>query len=55
KGSGNTEAVNTVGEGVSTVTPRTPPTTTTLFNDEDVTMAMAQTLIKMKEEKDKEK
>ncbi|GKC05686.1 hypothetical protein Tco_0997296 [Tanacetum coccineum] len=34
---------------------RTPPTTTTVFDDEDVTMAMAQTLIKMKEEKAKEK
>ncbi|GJW04827.1 hypothetical protein Tco_1563683 [Tanacetum coccineum] len=62
KGSGDTEvldtekAVNTAGEGVSTASvsetisiaaPRTPPTTT-VFNDEDVTMAMAQTLIKMK-------
>ncbi|GJT71411.1 hypothetical protein Tco_1030697 [Tanacetum coccineum] len=33
---------------------RTPPTTT-VFDDEDVTMAMAQTLIKMKEQKAKEK
>ncbi|GJT72550.1 hypothetical protein Tco_1031836 [Tanacetum coccineum] len=40
---------------VSTDAPRTPPTTTTVFDDEDVTMAMAQTLIKMKEEKAKEK
>ncbi|GJW40610.1 hypothetical protein Tco_0066455 [Tanacetum coccineum] len=55
KGSGDTEAVNTTGEGISTVAPRTPPTTTTVFDDEDVTMAMAQTLIKMKEEKAKEK
>ncbi|GJU16182.1 hypothetical protein Tco_1144148 [Tanacetum coccineum] len=64
KGRGDTEAVNTAGEGVSTAsvpeivsttTPRTPPTTTTFFDDEDVTMAMAQTLIKMKEEKAKEK
>ncbi|GJT65638.1 ribonuclease H-like domain-containing protein, partial [Tanacetum coccineum] len=56
--------VNTAGEGVSTASvfetvstaaPRTPPTTTTVFDDEDVTMAMAQTLIKMKEEKAKEK
>ncbi|GJW40605.1 hypothetical protein Tco_0066450 [Tanacetum coccineum] len=53
--SGDTEAVNTAGEGVSTAAPRTPPTTTTVFDDEDVTMAMAQTLIKMKEEKAKEK
>ncbi|GJY58508.1 hypothetical protein Tco_0458400 [Tanacetum coccineum] len=70
KGSGDTEvldtkkAVNTAGEGVSTASvsetvstaaERTPPTTTTVFDDEDVTMAMAQTLIKMKEEKAKEK
>ncbi|GKF50616.1 hypothetical protein Tco_0147083, partial [Tanacetum coccineum] len=45
KGNGDTEAVNIAGEGVSTATPRTPPTTT-VFDDEDVTMAMAQTLIK---------
>ncbi|GJX15524.1 putative ribonuclease H-like domain-containing protein [Tanacetum coccineum] len=42
-------------QGVSTAAPRTPPTTTTVFDDEDVTMAMAQTLIKMKEEKAKAK
>ncbi|GJY52313.1 hypothetical protein Tco_0443160, partial [Tanacetum coccineum] len=47
--------LNDAGEGVSTATPRTPPTITTFFDDEDVTMAMAQTLIKMKEEKAKEK
>ncbi|GJU52525.1 reverse transcriptase domain-containing protein [Tanacetum coccineum] len=35
------------------VEPRTPPTTTSIFDDEDITMA--QTLIKMKEEKAKEK
>ncbi|GJY43348.1 hypothetical protein Tco_0431561 [Tanacetum coccineum] len=51
----DTEAVNTAGEGVSIVASRTPLTTTTVFDDEDVTMAMAQTLIKMKEEKAKEK
>ncbi|GJV49818.1 hypothetical protein Tco_1440030 [Tanacetum coccineum] len=45
----------TAGEGVSTAAPRNPPTTTTVFDDGDVTMAMAQTLIKMKEEKAKEK
>ncbi|GJW85337.1 putative ribonuclease H-like domain-containing protein [Tanacetum coccineum] len=39
---------------VSTAAPRTP-TTITVFDDEDVTMAMAQTLIKMKEEKAKAK
>ncbi|GKB60743.1 hypothetical protein Tco_0916929 [Tanacetum coccineum] len=69
KGSGDIEvldtekAVNTAGEGVSiasvpetvsTAAPRTPPTTT-VFDDEDITMAMAQTLIKIKEEKAKEK
>ncbi|GKA60211.1 hypothetical protein Tco_0759618 [Tanacetum coccineum] len=37
----------------SVVEPRTPPTTTSIFDDEDITMA--QTLIKMKEEKSKEK
>ncbi|GJT92879.1 hypothetical protein Tco_1081724 [Tanacetum coccineum] len=35
------------------VEPRTPPTTTSIFDDEDITMV--QTLIKMKEEKAKEK
>ncbi|GJR86152.1 hypothetical protein Tco_0210163 [Tanacetum coccineum] len=51
----DTEAVNTTGEGVSTAAPRTPTTTTIVFDDEDVTMAMAQTLIKMNQEKPKEK
>ncbi|GKB94529.1 hypothetical protein Tco_0980666 [Tanacetum coccineum] len=37
----------------SVVEPRTPPTTTSIFDDEDITMD--QTLIKMKEEKAKEK
>ncbi|GKB23901.1 hypothetical protein Tco_0863302 [Tanacetum coccineum] len=64
KGSGHTEAVNTAGEGVSTASvpetvsttaPKNPPTTTTIFDDVDVTMAMDQTLIKMKEKKAKEK
>ncbi|GJW56930.1 hypothetical protein Tco_0103661 [Tanacetum coccineum] len=70
KGSGDKKvldtekAVNTVSEGISTAnvpetisttTPRTPPITTTVFDDEDVTMAMDQTLVKMKEEKAKEK
>ncbi|GJV92178.1 hypothetical protein Tco_1539991 [Tanacetum coccineum] len=40
---------------VSAATPSTPPTTTTVFDDKDVTMAMAQTLIMMKEVKAKEK
>ncbi|GKA57824.1 hypothetical protein Tco_0757012, partial [Tanacetum coccineum] len=39
----------------STAAPRTPPTTTTVFDDEDVTMAIAQTLINMTEKKAKEK
>ncbi|GJZ41479.1 hypothetical protein Tco_0588365 [Tanacetum coccineum] len=46
--------VSTARPEVSAFTPYTPPTTT-VFDDEDVTMAMAQTLIKMKEEKAKEK
>ncbi|GJU17574.1 putative ribonuclease H-like domain-containing protein [Tanacetum coccineum] len=37
----------------SVVEPRTPPTTTSIFDDKDI--IMAQTLIKMKEEKAKEK
>ncbi|GJV68310.1 hypothetical protein Tco_1483819 [Tanacetum coccineum] len=37
----------------SDVKPRTPPTATSIFDDEDITMA--QTLIKMKEEKANEK
>ncbi|GKD66735.1 hypothetical protein Tco_1308843, partial [Tanacetum coccineum] len=36
--------VTTAGVAISSVEPRTPPTTTTIFDDEDVTMAMAQTL-----------
>ncbi|GJS46716.1 hypothetical protein Tco_0596837 [Tanacetum coccineum] len=47
------ETFSTARPKVSTATPSTPPTTTTVFDDEDVTMAMAQTLIKMKEVKDK--
>nr|GEV13728.1 retrovirus-related Pol polyprotein from transposon TNT 1-94 [Tanacetum cinerariifolium] len=38
---------------VSTVEPKTPPTTTTLFNDEDVTIA--DTLVKIKSQKAMEK
>ncbi|GJT51086.1 hypothetical protein Tco_0977243 [Tanacetum coccineum] len=45
--------INTVDPKISVVEPRTPPTTTSIFDDEDVTMA--QTLIKMKQEKSKEK
>ncbi|GKE42090.1 hypothetical protein Tco_1469374 [Tanacetum coccineum] len=47
--------VTIVGVAISNAEPRTPPITTTIFDDEDVTIAMAQTLIKMKEEKAKEK
>ncbi|GKB41076.1 hypothetical protein Tco_0886018, partial [Tanacetum coccineum] len=45
--------ISTADPEVSVVEPRTPPTTTSIFDDEDITMA--QTLIKMKEEKSKEK
>ncbi|GJW86072.1 hypothetical protein Tco_0159217 [Tanacetum coccineum] len=45
--------VSTADPEVSAVEPRTPPPTTSIFEDEDITMA--QTLIKMKEEKSKEK
>ncbi|GJS55780.1 hypothetical protein Tco_0629142 [Tanacetum coccineum] len=47
--------VTTAGVAISTAEPRTPPTTITVFVDEYVTMAIAQNLIKMKEEKSKEK
>ncbi|GJU92636.1 hypothetical protein Tco_1317392 [Tanacetum coccineum] len=47
--------VSTAGVTISTAEPKTPPTTITVFDDEDVTMTMAQTLIKMKELKAKEK
>ncbi|GJY36538.1 hypothetical protein Tco_0421916 [Tanacetum coccineum] len=49
----DTEIIAEDKKEVSVVEPRTPPTTTSIFNDEDITMA--QTLIKMKEEKAKEK
>nr|GEX49412.1 hypothetical protein [Tanacetum cinerariifolium] len=47
--------VTTTGVTIGTAEPKTPATTTTVFDDEDVTMAMAQTLLKMYEEKSKEK
>ncbi|GJX50909.1 putative ribonuclease H-like domain-containing protein [Tanacetum coccineum] len=47
--------VSTAAVTISTAEPRTPPSSITVFDDEDVTMAMAQTLIKMKEQKAKEK
>ncbi|GJT20954.1 hypothetical protein Tco_0890891 [Tanacetum coccineum] len=45
--------VDAARQKVSNVEPRTPPITTSIFDDEDITMA--QTLIKMKEEKANEK
>ncbi|GJV87732.1 ribonuclease H-like domain-containing protein [Tanacetum coccineum] len=45
--------VDAARQEVSVVEPRTPPTTTSIFDDEDITMA--QTLIKIKEEKVREK
>ncbi|GJW87241.1 hypothetical protein Tco_0162581 [Tanacetum coccineum] len=45
--------ITTVGVSVSTVEPSTPPTTTTVIEDED--LIIAQTLIKMRSEKSKEK
>ncbi|GKD44871.1 hypothetical protein Tco_1269516, partial [Tanacetum coccineum] len=50
---GNTEELVSTVEDKGSVEPRTPPITTRIFDDEDITMA--QTLIKMKEEKAKEK
>ncbi|GKC23012.1 hypothetical protein Tco_1025162 [Tanacetum coccineum] len=47
--------VSTAGVTISTAKPRTPPITTKVFDDGDVTMPMAQTSIKMKEQKSKEK
>ncbi|GJW52040.1 putative ribonuclease H-like domain-containing protein [Tanacetum coccineum] len=45
--------VTTAGVTISTAEPRTPSTTTTIFGDEDLTIA--QTLVKMRSEKAKEK
>ncbi|GKA25637.1 hypothetical protein Tco_0711746 [Tanacetum coccineum] len=45
--------ITTVGVSVSTAKPSTPPTITTLIEDEDLTIA--QTLMKMRSEKTKEK
>ncbi|GJY62425.1 hypothetical protein Tco_0463082 [Tanacetum coccineum] len=45
--------IDAARQEASAVEPRTPPKTTSIFDDEDITMA--QTLIKMKEEKAKEK
>ncbi|GJX34810.1 hypothetical protein Tco_0246367 [Tanacetum coccineum] len=48
----DTEVVEDKGNEDSAIEPRTPPITTSIFDDEDITMA--QTLIKMKKEKAKE-
>ncbi|GJR94240.1 hypothetical protein Tco_0266414 [Tanacetum coccineum] len=48
-------SVSTAGVTISIAKPRTPPTTTTVFDNKDVTVEKAQTLIKMKEQKAKEK
>nr|GEZ94091.1 hypothetical protein [Tanacetum cinerariifolium] len=55
KGSSSADQVSTasVPVNVSAATPSTPPTTTTIFGDEDLTIA--RTLIKMRSEKAKEK
>ncbi|GJW08001.1 putative ribonuclease H-like domain-containing protein [Tanacetum coccineum] len=45
--------VTTAGVSVSTAEPSTPPTTTTVIEDEDLTIA--QTLMKMRSEKSKDK
>ncbi|GJV61256.1 hypothetical protein Tco_1467356 [Tanacetum coccineum] len=45
--------VNAARQEISTVEPRIPSTTKSIFDDKEITMA--QTLIKMKEEKAKEK
>nr|GEY67863.1 putative RNA-directed DNA polymerase, eukaryota [Tanacetum cinerariifolium] len=52
KGSGE-KGGSTARTEVSTATPSTPPTTTTIFGDKDLTIA--QTLIKLRSEKAKEK
>nr|GEY90231.1 hypothetical protein [Tanacetum cinerariifolium] len=53
KGGSTVDQVSTARPEVSVATPCTPPTTTTIFGDEDLTIS--QTLIKMKSEKAKEK
>nr|GEU47116.1 hypothetical protein [Tanacetum cinerariifolium] len=52
--SAGSASVTTAGVSISTAEPRTPPTTiTTVFEDEDLTIA--QTLVKIRSEKAKEK
>nr|GEU77034.1 putative ribonuclease H-like domain-containing protein [Tanacetum cinerariifolium] len=53
KGGSTADQVSTARPEVSTATPSTPPITTTIFGDEDLTIA--QTLIKLRSEKAKEK
>nr|GEU43424.1 xylulose kinase-1 [Tanacetum cinerariifolium] len=53
KGGSTADQVSTARQEVSAATPSTPPTTTTIFGDEDLTIA--QTLIKMRSEKAKQK
>nr|GEX66296.1 hypothetical protein [Tanacetum cinerariifolium] len=53
KGGSTEETVTTARTKVSTAKPKTPPTIETLFDDEDVTIA--DTLVKMKNQKAKEK
>nr|GEV27259.1 hypothetical protein [Tanacetum cinerariifolium] len=53
KGGSTADQVSTARPEVSATTPSTPPTTTTIFGDEDLTIA--QTLIKMRSKKAKEK
>ncbi|GJT82623.1 hypothetical protein Tco_1056965 [Tanacetum coccineum] len=49
----NSAPITTAGVSVSTAEPSTPPTTTTVIEDED--LIIAQTLMKMRSEKSKEK
>ncbi|GJX72196.1 hypothetical protein Tco_0309367 [Tanacetum coccineum] len=53
KGGSTADQVSTARPEVSAATPSTPPTTTNVFYDEDLTIA--QTLVKMRSEKAKEK
>nr|GEY33977.1 hypothetical protein [Tanacetum cinerariifolium] len=53
KGGSTADQVITARPEVSIVTPSIPPLTTTIFGDEDLTIA--QTLIKLRSEKEKEK
>nr|GEZ76852.1 hypothetical protein [Tanacetum cinerariifolium] len=53
KGGSTADQVSTARLEVSTATLSTPPTTTTIFSDEDLTIA--QTLIKLRSEKPREK